>query len=1136
MKVKFTKLAALLLAGAALFATGCTDYEVDIQKNADAIAAANAQISALQTAITTLQGTHSTDVAALNKAISDLETSLKGLIDKKADKDALEAAIARIKAIEDADFQKQIDALTAEVAKMATKAELEKAVDDLTKLINAEIAKLDTRVKAAEAAIKKINEETIPAMQEQIKKLQEAVAKHDTTLASHDETIKLLVDAVDELSKTCATKEELQTAVNNIMKTLEDDYVTKDALQKALDDVLAELAGVKGAIRSLVFVPEVYVDGVEAILVSTFHYSPLELKDTNKVSEYAVPTDTLLNVTPTVVAKYHVIPSDADLSFLEVGDSVKFVLRADDPFIVSRAAASDDFTVAGVYQGRDEKETDVIKIEVKVTGTPATEELISVVALQLTNGTETYTSDYATIFSQDIADIRIADLTKDALKIDAHYRRAYFDAEPCGISALDDEAYNDTVVVWTEAFDTTSCDHQMAYDEEFDLNDYVVAHFLGAQEEAQVKAAAENCDGANAKVFEGLGFTWKFELVEDYDFCDYDLTNLSDEGVLTVANGNAINTTPIVRVYIKDGENNVQIAYVKVWVAPSEKEADIIWSKGAKGEVKDQFEFKCEGDTLIADSLVMYKEVLDLFPITLKNFNAVYDKFVDAVDEKVDTLGTVKYDPEKGELQWIVTAEELWPIASDPNLKEGEIPVIEHNVAFEAINGAQVVVKLVADVKPIEAYKVPIERYIEHFWTRGWDPENGKDVDDDIEKDFALYNVFTPGAGETDDEKCVFENNINAAFITDETGVIELGEYKYKDGTVLPAIGEPGLEVSNISYYFCKDMEKVTKIGNIPVKFEVPAGDSLNLYATIKIDEEEVRERIAYIDNEGEDLTPNLVYLDKESDVAKILLNTMKELKVVDGVEYPMPGELFIYISAKGILCGDENGEGGFEVNLYWPENAENPDVWVDHFKAKYRQPVYLSDNAADAFIDAVDFGDGGSFINIKELLNPKDWRARPFEPQKDENFVVIPDQVDQIDYFSNYWQYYGPITVEVDTKAITCSLGPDGKEMELPVTIIVKAPVMKTELLDEIIDATKAYREKDGSDSGMTIQEKLDSVNDMIDDETEAGFITYKNNGTNVTKDYELYIPVKLNYGWGTISKTITVKVFKTTDSFQKK
>ena len=87
MKVKFTKLAALLLAGAALFATGCTDYEVDIQKNADAIASANQQISALQTALNSLQSTHSADVAALNKAISDLETSLKALIDKKADKE-----------------------------------------------------------------------------------------------------------------------------------------------------------------------------------------------------------------------------------------------------------------------------------------------------------------------------------------------------------------------------------------------------------------------------------------------------------------------------------------------------------------------------------------------------------------------------------------------------------------------------------------------------------------------------------------------------------------------------------------------------------------------------------------------------------------------------------------------------------------------------------------------------------------------------------------------------------------------------------------------------------------------------------------------------------------------------------------
>ena len=1117
MKVKFTKLAALLLAGVALFATGCTDYEVDIQKNAAAIADANAQIAALQATIATLEtaANHQADVDKLNKAISDLESSLKSLINTKADKAALDAAIERIKAIEDAKFQEQIDALKADVAKMATKAELEKAVADLTTLINGEIAKLEARVAATEAAIKKINEETIPGINKQI----EALKAKD---ASQDETIRLLKEAVDGLGAIYATKAEVKAEVDKIMKALEG-YATKEALENALDEALAAISDVKGAIRSLVFVPEVYVDGVEAILVSTLHYSPLELKDTNKVTEFAEPTDTVLNVTPTVVAKYHVVPSDADLSFLTVGDSVKFVLRADDPFIVSRAAASEDFTVDGIYQGYDEKEADVIKIEVKVTGMPATEELISVVALQLTNGTETYTSDYATIYSQAISEIRIADPTNEE---DAHYRRA---TEIIG--QTDTEAYIDAYAAWTEQFDTLSCDHQMAYDEAFDLNDYVVAHFLGAQEEL-VKAAATNCDGANEKIFEGLGFTWKFELVEDYELGDSKMFKLED-GVLTAKDGNAINLTPIVRVYLKDGENNVQIAYVKVWVAPSAKKFDITWNKKGTGDVDDQFQFKCEGDTLYADSLVLDKKIWSKFPITKANFDAAYE-FVGPVDEELaDSLGTVTYGDT---LKWEMTPEQLWAIASDPNHKSSDPIVVTWDVYFKANNGKRVVVTLTADVKPIEAYKVPINRYIENFWTRGWDPANGKDVDEDIEKDFALYNVFTPGAGETDSEKCVFENNINAAFITDESGVIELGEYKYKDGTILPAIGEPGLQVSNISYYFCKDMENITKIGTIPVKFEVPAGDSLNLYATIKIDEKDVRERIAYIDNEGEGLTPNLVYLDKESEVAKILLNTMTGLKVVDGKEYPMPGELFIYISAKGILCGDESGEGGFEVNLFWPENAENPDNWVDHFKAKYRQPVYLSDNAADAFIDAVDFGEGGSFINIKELLNPKDWRARPFEPQKDENFVVIPDQVDQIDYFSNYWEYYGPITVDVDITAITCNLGPDGKEMKLPVTIDVKAPVMKADLLSEIIDPTKAYREKDGSDSGMTIEEKLDSVNDMIDDETEAGFLTYHNNGTNVTKDYDLYIPVKLNYGWGTISKTITVKVYKTTDSFQKK
>ena len=1199
MKVKFTKLAALLLAGVALFATGCTDYEVDIQRNADAIASAKEQIAALQATIATLEtaADHKADVDKLNKAITDLQSELNGKIaelttevGKKLDKsefetakkqlqDAIDGVAAKVKALEDADFQGQINALSEKVDKCATKEELQKAVADLTTYVDGEIAKLNEKVEANAAAIKKINEETIPAINEQITAIKEKNKAQDETLKvlseavadlvaltsgfPEDTTIKEYVDNMeaslkayvqDELKKYVtlaefnSVKAQLEgrlTGLESLLKSFEgEDAVKKyideqvaaintaiaelqalhdadvEELNAAIDKVKADILSVKQAIRSLVFVPKVYVDGVEAIQVSTLHYSPLALKDTNTVNENAVKADTVLNVTPPTIAKYHVIPSNADLSFLEVGDTVKFVVRANDPFIVTRAEATDDFEVVGIYEGRDTVETDCINVKVEVTGLPATEKNISVVALQLTKGDETYTSDYATVYSQDIKDVRIADPTNEE-DDDAHYRRA---TEI--ISGNDAEAFLSDYPVWTESFDTLSCDHQMTYEEAFDVQKYVIAHFIEGQE----------CR-PNEETFDGLGFTWQFELVEDYDFCDNDLFTLTKEGVLTCKDGNAINNTPIVRVYIKDGENNVQIAYVKVWVAPSAKKFDITWSKDPKKtfDVEDQFQFKCEGDTLYADSTVLAKKIWNKFPITKANFDAAYE-FVGPVDKKLaDSLGTVTY---ADTLKWDMTPEQLWAIASDPNHNSSDPIVVTWDVYFEANNGKRVVVTLTADVKPIEAYKVPIDRYIENFWTQGWDPtaDPARVADADIVKDYALYNVFQAGKGEKNPDKCIFENNINAAFYSDETGKINLDavpEFGWE------AIGEPGLSVSGISYYFCREhMEKITKVGPYTVKFEVPVGDSTNLYATVDTLK---RQLIAYIDNEGPGNTPNLVYLNKESDAAKLLLNTMSEVRKYDltndGVEeeYPMPGELYLCIAAKGILCGDESGEGGFAVNLFWPENAEKDDVWVDHFKAKYRQPVYLSDNAADAFIDAVDFGEGGSFINIKELVNPKDWRARPFEPQKDEHFVEIPDQVDGIDYFSNYWQYYGPITVEVDTDAITCNLGPNGQEMKLPVTINVNAPVMKADLLSEIVDPSLAYREKDGSDSGMTIEEKLEKTNDMVDEKTEAGFITYHNNGTNVTKDFELYIPVKLNYGWGTIQKTITVKVYRTTDSFQK-
>ena len=254
MKVKFTKLAALLLAGVALFATGCTDYEVDIQKVDkkvdnlttevnNKIASLEQQIAGINATIATLEtkAAHDADIQTLrnelaaaksdlqdefngkiNKAIADLTAEInkkvnqadydvdKAKIEKaiKDVNDALDAAKARIKALEDADYQGQIDAAKDRIQALEdahfqdqidaakdriTKLEnllagdwkgktvkqtidaLQEAIDDvaqsvadLESTVNGKINALDERLTKAEAAIKKINEETIPALQGQI--------------------------------------------------------------------------------------------------------------------------------------------------------------------------------------------------------------------------------------------------------------------------------------------------------------------------------------------------------------------------------------------------------------------------------------------------------------------------------------------------------------------------------------------------------------------------------------------------------------------------------------------------------------------------------------------------------------------------------------------------------------------------------------------------------------------------------------------------------------------------------------------------------------------------------------------------------------------------------------------------------
>ena len=144
------------------------------------------------------------------------------------------------------------------------------------------------------------------------------------------------------------------------------------------------------------------------------------------------------------------------------------------------------------------------------------------------------------------------------------------------------------------------------------------------------------------------------------------------------------------------------------------------------------------------------------------------------------------------------------------------------------------------------------------------------------------------------------------------------------------------------------------------------------------------------------------------------------------------------------------------------------------------------------------------------DIVQLKDWRGRVFGmPSYDDGNDVVPAG----DYW-NYWLnnqagtalggYYGlqSITLESDNK---CDL--NGTKQDIPATIQV----------NQIVSGEEFNNLEPGVKKPLA----------------PFGYITYKNNGTTVTGNYNLYLKFKVTYKWGEfITEEIKVPVAKTTVS----
>ncbi|MBR3522835.1 MAG: hypothetical protein IKN75_10025 [Prevotella sp.] len=355
-----------------------------------------ATIAANKTAIESLQTKHDADVATLNgkiaennqkivdltarvaaleSAMTTAQAAIKNLEDNKADKSALNAAIAEANAVHAAltgDIKKLQEADEAIItAYKAADDALEAKITDAYKAADRELAaayaaadenlKLQINAnKAAIEALQKFQEEQLANNTTQ----QGAIDKNTGDIATNAGNISKNTQAISDLAaKEAEDIQKLNDALTAFKSTVAETYATKTALAEGMEEANNKINAVNDKVNllnvliskrltSIVFAPNKYIDGVECIDFASIKYKSWGKADEEKKAEKAeflrdYPTDakysgdngvakpdSFLIDNGTVTATYYVNPSGvtaeniASLEYIQ-NYATNYLTRAD---------------------------------------------------------------------------------------------------------------------------------------------------------------------------------------------------------------------------------------------------------------------------------------------------------------------------------------------------------------------------------------------------------------------------------------------------------------------------------------------------------------------------------------------------------------------------------------------------------------------------------------------------------------------------------------------------------------------------------------------------------------------------------------------------------------------------------------
>ena len=606
----------------------CKDYDDDISNLQDQVTSQNSALEALktkvataETAITslesaqrTLEGKVDANATAATNAINAAKTELQTAIDKVKGTAANNAAeLAKV----DGKISDAIEKAKAEIQVAlnlkADLADLQAAQNELTNVSNKLNTLSDkytqfigeyTSLKAALDAQKAVLESAIASGDaETLNKAKAEVAALETKLNGAMNTLKTNLEA--EINGVAGKVTTLETTVGEL-KAAHDGFATKDqytTLNNQLTTILNEKipaveqsvtalekkvgkninvisAALAKALRSLVFQPDLYVDGIEAFEypfrvdttlvetnVATYtrnqRTGETAAHEISKVTDYKHGTGSVTLVTPLAwPVEYHANPSNTDTKF----ENIKgFAVREAE--VISRGASSVKFNAVEKYldgsqlfqnkngiitvgiQVADADKSKFIDASGKIvkgavaTGTDYIAALQSYSSLNGTVGKDTViTSDYAMLYpekmwveglvwTKDLASKKATE--NDEKGVDQKPATADHDGRPGTFSGCEKKCH-----VWdtpVEALNDASADAvQLYYNDKtgIQLDQYLGIHMVRetATKSAKSFKAPETVNLTSEKLGQ-YGLKYEFELVyyiidsnktSDSKFCNLD--------------------------------------------------------------------------------------------------------------------------------------------------------------------------------------------------------------------------------------------------------------------------------------------------------------------------------------------------------------------------------------------------------------------------------------------------------------------------------------------------------------------------------------------------------------------------------------------------------------------------------------